>query len=217
MVPPFICNPAKSRTGPRMARMPRRIRIPTSIPADPSIKMAPPFIPVRLPRYADPIWPPALPAITGKIELEYEGELKGAHAVAKELIRNAVAQVFDGYFVDADVTATVNWFENGGSVMLGDGLPASALVVEASKVPGLMDLASRAALPPGAPAPLVAAAVDFVLEGLAAQKRIGRTEAGGYVGTEPLRKPQTTRQAPAISLDEDDEPGGPPKKKRYYN
>ncbi len=159
----------------------------------------------------------ALPSITGKIELEYEGELKGAHAVAKELIRNAVAQVFDGYFIDADVTPTVNWFENGGSVLLGDGLPASALVVEASKVPGLLDLASRAALPPGAPAPLVAAAVDFVLEGLYAQKRIGRTEAGGYVGTEPLRKPQTVRQAPAISLDEDDEPGGPPKKKRYYN
>lgn len=157
----------------------------------------------------------ALPSITGKIELEYEGELKGAHAVAKDLIRNAVAQVFDGYFVDADVSATVHWFENGGSVLLGDGLPASALVVEASKVPGLMDLASRAALP-GAPAPLVAAAIDFVLEGLYAQKRIGRTEAGGYVGTEPLRKPQTVRQAPAISLD-DDEPGGPPKKKRYYN
>jgi magnesium chelatase subunit I len=102
-------------------------------------------------------------------------------------------------------------------VLLGDGLPASALVVEASKVPGLMNLAGRAALPPGAPAPLVAAAIDFVLEGLYAQKRIGRSEAGGYVGTEPQRKPQTVRQAPAISLDEDDEPGGPPKKKRYYN
>ena len=68
----------------------------------------------------------ALPSITGKIELEYEGELKGADAVARELIRGAVAQVFDGYFVDADVSATVAWFDNGGSVMLGDGLPASA-------------------------------------------------------------------------------------------
>ena len=47
----------------------------------------------------------ALPSITGKIELEYEGELKGADAVARELIRGAVAQVFDGYFVDADVTS----------------------------------------------------------------------------------------------------------------
>jgi magnesium chelatase subunit I len=158
----------------------------------------------------------ALPSITGKIELEYEGELKGADAIAREFIRGAVAQVFDGYFVDADVSATVTWFDNGGSVMLGDGLPASALVVEASKVPGLIDLAGRAGLPAGAAAPLVAAAVDFVLEGLYAQKRIGRTDAGGYVGTEPVRRPTTVRQAPALSLDDDEEPV-PGKKKRYYN
>ena len=57
-----------------------------------------------------------------------------------------------------------------------------------------------------------------MLEGLYSQKRIGRSDAGGYVGTEPVRRPQpTVRQAPALSLDEDDEPGGPPKKKRYYN
>jgi magnesium chelatase subunit I len=158
----------------------------------------------------------ALPSITGKIELEYEGELKGADAVARELIRGAVAQVFDGYFVDADVTSTVAWFDGGGTVMLGDGLPASALVVEASKVPGLVALASRVGLAPGAPAPLVAAAVDFVLEGLYAQKRIGRTDAGGYVGTEPVRRPAAMRQSPALSLDDDEEPV-PGKKKRYYN
>jgi magnesium chelatase subunit I len=161
----------------------------------------------------------ALPSMTGKIELEYEGELKGADAVARELIRGAVAQVFDGYFVDADVSATTEWFDAGGSVLLGDGLPATALVVEASKVPGLLDLGARAGLAKGAAAPLVAAAVDFVLEGLYAQKRIGRTEGGGYVGTEPVRRPvqPTMRQAPAISLDDDDEPVAKGKKKRYYN
>ena len=159
----------------------------------------------------------ALPSITGKIELEYEGELKGADAVARELIRAAVAQVFDGYFVDANVSETVAWFENGGTVLLGDGLPATALVVEASKVPGLMDLAERAGLMAGASAPVVAAAVDFVLEGLYAQKRIGRTEAGSYVGTEPARRPVTQmKQAPALTLDEDEDPVKG-KKKRYYN
>ena len=162
----------------------------------------------------------ALPSITGKIELEYEGELKGADAVSREIIRAAVAQVFDGYFVDADVSATVAWFDNGGTVLLGDGLPATSLVVEASKVPGLIDLAARAGLPAGAPAPLVAAAVDFVLEGLHAQKRIGRTEAGGYVGSEPVRRPVSPggmRQAPAITLEEDDAEPGRGKKKKYYN
>ena len=161
----------------------------------------------------------ALPSMTGKIELEYEGELKGADAVSRELIRSAVAQVFDGYFVDADVSATVNWFDAGGSVLLGDGLPATSLVVEASKVPGLIDLAGRAGLTPGAPAPLVAAAVDFVLEGLYAQKRIGRSETGGYVGTEPVRRQAapTMRSAPAIALEDDDAEPGKGKKKKYYN
>ena len=36
----------------------------------------------------------ALPSITGKLELEYEGELKGGDVVARELIRLAVGKVF---------------------------------------------------------------------------------------------------------------------------
>ena len=40
----------------------------------------------------------ALPSITGKMELEYEGELKGGEAVARELIRQAVGKVYTKYF-----------------------------------------------------------------------------------------------------------------------
>ena len=40
----------------------------------------------------------ALPSITGKLELEYEGELKGGDAVARELIRLAVGKVFTRLF-----------------------------------------------------------------------------------------------------------------------
>ncbi|MEO8734971.1 MAG: sigma 54-interacting transcriptional regulator, partial [Edaphobacter sp.] len=36
----------------------------------------------------------ALPGISGKIELEYEGEMRGADAVIREIIRASVAQVF---------------------------------------------------------------------------------------------------------------------------
>src|SRR5687767_11616266 len=39
----------------------------------------------------------ALPAITGKFELEYEGELRGADSVARDVIRAAVGNVFGGY------------------------------------------------------------------------------------------------------------------------
>ena len=40
----------------------------------------------------------ALPSITGKLELEYEGELKGGDTVARELIRTAVGKVYDQLF-----------------------------------------------------------------------------------------------------------------------
>ena len=40
----------------------------------------------------------ALPAITGKLELEYEGEMKGADHVGRELIRTAIARTYDEYF-----------------------------------------------------------------------------------------------------------------------
>ena len=45
----------------------------------------------------------ALPAITGKLELEYEGEMKGADHVSRELIRAAIAKTFDEYFSGVDM------------------------------------------------------------------------------------------------------------------
>src|SRR5205814_4563047 len=48
----------------------------------------------------------ALPSITGKLELEYEGELKGGDVVARELIRLAVGKVFTAHF-DGENMSTV--------------------------------------------------------------------------------------------------------------
>src|ERR1700723_3057926 len=42
----------------------------------------------------------ALPGITGKIELEYEGEMRGADTVVREIIRTSVQRVFDEYFAE---------------------------------------------------------------------------------------------------------------------
>ncbi len=51
----------------------------------------------------------ALPAITGKLELEYEGEMKGADFVSRELIRTAIAKAYDGYFKNTDMQQIVQW------------------------------------------------------------------------------------------------------------
>lgn len=158
----------------------------------------------------------ALPAMTGKFELEYEGELKGADFVARELIRAAVSNVFNGYFPDADMRRVIEWFDLGGTLNLGDGVAAADVVSQARGVQGLLELAHTAGIAPDAPAPVVASAVDFVLEGLYSQKKIGRSDERGYHGTESVRRPAAPQRPPLLAPDADDEEQ-PRKKKRYYN
>src|SRR5690606_34064925 len=57
----------------------------------------------------------ALPSITGKFELEYEGELRGAEQVARDLIRSAVGVVFSSVFDGTDTRSVVEWFDLGGT------------------------------------------------------------------------------------------------------
>src|SRR6187431_215617 len=118
----------------------------------------------------------ALPSITGKFELEYEGELRGAEQVARDLIRSAVGNVFVGMFEGVDTRAVIEWFDLGGTLPLGDNTPAAELIATTRSVQGLRELAAHAGLKPGATAPAVASAVDLVLEGLYAQKKISRSE-----------------------------------------
>ncbi|HET6958604.1 MAG TPA: sigma 54-interacting transcriptional regulator, partial [Vicinamibacterales bacterium] len=89
----------------------------------------------------------ALPSITGKFELEYEGELKGAEQVARDLIRSAVGNVFTGVFDGADSRTVVEWFDLGGSLPLGDTTSADDLIAQTHGVQGLRELAERAGLP----------------------------------------------------------------------
>ena len=67
----------------------------------------------------------ALPSITGKLELEYEGELKGGDAVARELIRFAVGKVYDKHFESVNVAQIVQWFDLGGSLKLDDNVDSA--------------------------------------------------------------------------------------------
>jgi magnesium chelatase subunit I len=156
----------------------------------------------------------ALPSITGKFELEYEGELRGAEAVARDLIRSAVGSVFSGMFEGTDTRTVVEWFDLGGSLQLSDTLSAADLVAQARGVQGLRELAAHAGLAPGAPAPLVAAAIDFVLEGLHAQRKISRSEDHRYGAAEPApRRGGARREEPPVDESLPLQGG----KKKYYN
>jgi len=162
----------------------------------------------------------ALPSMTGKFELEYEGELKGADQVARDLVRAAVSNVFDGYVRDSDLKPVIEWFDLGGALSLSDTTSSADLVRQATAVQGLMELAHLVGIAPDAPEPLLAAGVDFALEGLCAQKKISRNDERGYHGAEPVRRPHQQQQSrtPVLTPDDDDDdsPTGK-KKKKYYN
>jgi magnesium chelatase subunit I len=133
----------------------------------------------------------AAPAITGKLELEYEGELKGADAVAREIIRAAVGKVFSRHLGQANFQQVTQWFEMGGELKLPEGATAGEELTALKRIPGLLDHV-EALGSSDSDAPLAAAAGEFILEGLWAQKRISRSEERGYFAERP--KPTEPRE-----------------------
>src|SRR5262245_25014955 len=103
----------------------------------------------------------ALPSITGKFELEYEGELRGAEQVARDLIRSAVGSVFSEMFDSVDTRTVVEWFDLGGTLPLSDTAPSEDIVSRTRGVEGLRELAEHTGVRPGS-APAFASAIDFV-------------------------------------------------------
>src|SRR5258705_665452 len=156
----------------------------------------------------------ALPSITGKFELEYEGELRGAEQVARDLIRSAVGSVFTGMFDGVDTRTVIEWFDLGGSLPLSDSSSADEVITQTRGVQGLSELTIHAGLAPGAAGPSVASAIDFILEGLYAQKKISRSDERGYSAAEAAAPRRgARREEPAI----DEELRMPAGKKKYYN
>jgi len=128
----------------------------------------------------------ALPAITGKIELEYEGELKGADTVARDLIRQAVQMVFRHYFPSTDFKQVIEWFDLGGNIKLPDIEPAATMLARLQAVRGLVDKIDALDVKPDSPAALRVSASEMILEGLYSIDKVSRSEERGFAA--PDRK-----------------------------
>ena len=137
---------------------------------------------VVVPRVAD-IYA-ALPAITGKLELEYEGELKGADSIARDLIRQAVQMVFRQYFPAADFKPVLEWFETGGHLKFSDVDSASIILARLDKVQGLLEKLDGLDAGPGTPPAIRVAAGELILEGLYSIEKISRSEERGYAAVD---------------------------------
>jgi len=123
----------------------------------------------------------ALPSMTGKMELEYEGELHGPEKIARELVAGAAERAFDARAGGADVEDIVEYFEGGGALQVGEDASSEACVKGFATVPGLLGLVEHVGLASSdARDGLRAAACELALEALVAQKRISRTTSGGY-------------------------------------
>jgi magnesium chelatase subunit I len=136
---------------------------------------------VAVPRVAD-IYA-ALPGITGKIELEYEGEMRGADTVVREIIRVAVLHVFDQYFAETNTQQIEQWFNLGGTVKLGDDQPAEESLKELQQIQGLFDKLKPLQLEKKAGAEQLVSAAEFLLEGMYAHKRLSRSEERGFAAS----------------------------------
>jgi magnesium chelatase subunit I len=132
----------------------------------------------------------ALPAITGKLELEYEGELKGGDTVARELIRIAVGKVYDHYLEGANVSQIIQWFDLGGSLKLDESVDSATMVRQLNGIQGLMEKTKALGLSANESDAVRAAAGEFILEGLHAHRRIGRSEERGFSAEDKRREPR---------------------------
>jgi magnesium chelatase subunit I len=132
----------------------------------------------------------AMPGITGKLELEYEGEMRGADTVVRDLIRLAVGKIYDCYFGDEDMQQIEQWFNLGGTVKLEDRQPAADSVKELREIQGLFEKLAAVNVKPTDPAPRVVAGAEFLLEGLVAHRKLSRNEDRGFGAPESTSRNQ---------------------------
>ena len=130
----------------------------------------------------------ALPGITGKIELEYEGEMRGADTVIREIIRNSVASIFDQYFAETNTQQIEQWFNLGGTVQLNDAQASEGSYTELKQIQGLIEKLSPLDINAKSSPEIAVSAAEFLLEGMTAHKRISRSEERAFSAAEKKQR-----------------------------
>lgn len=169
----------------------------------------------------DPVYPRLcdlqmlLPAITGKVEMVYEGEQQGAEVVAKKIIGEAIKVVFQRRFPEigrgigsggeddiGPYAELVNWFAQGGSVTLSDDQPFATYREQLEVVPGLWELAREYAEEPSEQA--VALTCEMILEGLHQHLKLAREDLDSTISYKEMVKFQLLRPRRGSRRSEDD-------------
>ena len=129
-----------------------------------------------VPRVSD--LPYVVPALQGKVEFETVEEGREDQIIEK-LIQGAVVAVFNRYYNLGELEQVVNRFKSGVAVEVGDMTPSSEYTRLVQQVEGMSAALDKAG---GGRSPAeVAAATEFLLEGLHLNKRLNKDKVGGKV------------------------------------
>ncbi len=158
----------------------------------------------------------AAPGITGKIELEYEGELRGSETVIRELMRQAIAQVFDETLPNVKTQPIEQWFNLGGSIRLDDAQPAAASLAELQQIQGLIEKLAPLGITPDAAPERIVSAAEFFLEGMVAHHRISRNEERTFAAQEKPARPERAAER-RMEREDPDEEWPPRRTRKMYN
>jgi len=144
-----------------------------------------------------------LPAITGKVEMVYEGEQQGTEVVARRLLGQAVKKVFDERFPEVGkevgsggeddkgpYAGMIRWFAEGNEISLSDEQPFAEYEDEVYRVPGVRELAARYG---GRSREERALAAEMILEGLHQHLKLARQDLDSQVSYKEMVKFQLLR------------------------
>ena len=140
----------------------------------------------------------ALPGITGKLELEYEGEMRGADVVVKEVMRAAIGKIFDKYFGATNTQQIEQWFNLGGTTKIEDSQPTKLTLEELRQIQGLFEKLSALGVKASGKAEEIVAASEFLLEGMCSHRRLSRSEERAFVAqkkAQPSRQERTSSES----------------------
>ena len=122
--------------------------------------------------------PTVVPTLLGKVEFEM-GEEGRERDVLTHLLRLAVAETYRSRLAGLDLTGFTNLFADGAVVETGELVPGADLLAQVGPVSGLSKVLDRLGHGDDATPGQVAAAVEFVLEGLHLTRRIDKDSVAG--------------------------------------
>lgn len=154
-----------------------------------------------------------IPAITGKIELVYEGEQEGPNIVAQNLIGKAIRSQFVNYFPDPDkfrkqkekspYKKITDWFGDGNKIDLLHDMTQQEYEKQLRSVPGLTELIEQ--FHNNQEASTKVFLMEFALHGLAEYSLISKHYLSTGLEFKDLLSGMFTLPRPGESEDEDED------------